>query len=99
MNVFLPLIDTLIACTKDKLSAYKNIADHFNFFTILNSISTDTLRTKCLELKDKYNDDIDFNELFLECKSLASFFEGLSLELFYIYTKKSHFKIINYLHF
>ncbi|XP_071033099.1 zinc finger MYM-type protein 1-like [Parasteatoda tepidariorum] len=66
VEVYLPVIDTLISQLKSRSTAYKQITDLFGFFSNLNSLTTKELMIHCNNLCRFYTDDLNEKELVLE---------------------------------
>jgi len=73
IEVFFPIMDSLIAELNRRFAAYDTIFNRFGFLTFLKTISEPDLHLGCSVLAGNYSCDVNEKELELECIHLAQF--------------------------
>lgn len=77
MEVFIPIIDSLITQLQQRSAAYKGINDRFGFLSSLRTISSNELHISCEKFAEYYHLDIKGEELETECIHLAQYLETM----------------------
>lgn len=73
-TIFTPVIESLIANLKTRMSCYKQMDEKFSFLTKLNELDFDQISTACRNISSFYSKDLDENELISECEIAKHYF-------------------------
>lgn len=79
IDVFLPIIDSLILNLKIRLTAYEKIYEKFGFLEKIYVLEDSEIEENCTRLSNFYSEDLDANELISDCVQLKYYIkQGIS---------------------
>lgn len=75
VEVFIPIIDTLVSQLQQRSAAYVEVHNRFSFLSNLRSISSNELQSSCRSFAEFYHLDVNGEELETECNLLKQYLE------------------------
>lgn len=90
-ETFFPIVDALMTEIKKRADAYSFITNTFNFLVSLPCIPLEKLESNCKSLAQIYKGDLEYDNLFNECKHFKAFLEDIddkeNISLPYLYNR------------